>query len=71
MGGLVKYKVSGFDGQGHFKIVRSFGDFSSLRKAFLLRLPGLYIPNLPKKKFFSDENEKEPKFLEERCFHLE
>ena len=46
-------------------------DFFMLRKTFCDRLPGLYIPSLPKKKFFGDDTDKDVKFLEERCFHLE
>ena len=69
--GIIKFKVRGFDSQGLFEIVRSFKDFGALRKTFLERLPGLYIPNLPKKKFFGDDTDKNVKFLEERCFHLE
>ena len=70
-GGIIKFKVKGFDSQGTYEIVRSMKDFGALRKTFLERLPGLYIPNLPKKKFFGDDTDKNVKFLEERCFHLE
>ena len=70
-GGIIKFKVKGFDSQGNFEITRSMKDFGALRKTFVERLPGLYIPNLPRKKFFGDDTDKNVKFLEERCFHLE
>ena len=70
-GGVIKFKVKGFDSQGKFEIIRAFKDFSALRKTFLDRLPGLYIPTLPKPKFFGDDTDKNVRFLEERCFHLE
>ena len=70
-GGVIKFKVKGFDSQGKYEIVRSFKDFIALRKTFVDRLPGLYIPTLPKPKFFGDDTDKNVRFLEERCFHLE
>ena len=69
--GVIKFKVKGFDSQGKYEIVRSFKDLTALRKTFVERLPGLYIPTLPKPKFFGDDTDKNVRFLEERCFHLE
>lgn len=67
--GKIHFKVKAFDFKGDFEILRRFSEFEALRKAFLVRLPGLYIPRLPKSSFFGDSKDKQ--FLAERCFHLE
>lgn len=59
--GKILFNVRAFDAKGDFEIQRKFSEFEALRKSFLLRLPGLYIPKLPKGSFFRDS--KDIKFL--------
>ena len=65
----ILFTVRAFDAEGDFEVQRRFNEFESLRKSFCHRLPGLYIPKLPKGSFFRDS--KDIKFLQERAFHLE
>ena len=67
--GKIHFKVKAFDSQGDVEIERTFREFDALRKSFTQRLPGLYVPKLPKSSFFGDS--KDTKFLQERAFHLE
>lgn len=50
-----------------FQIKRRYKHFLALRTCFVERLPGLYIPSLPKKQSFGN---KEKEFLKERCYLL-
>jgi len=50
-----------------FQIRRRYKHFLALRNCFVERLPGLYIPALPKKQSFGN---KEREFLKERCYLL-
>ena len=50
-----------------FQIKRRYKHFLALRNAFAERLPGLYIPALPKKRTFGN---KEEDFLNERMYLL-
>lgn len=50
-----------------FQIKRRYKHFLALRNCFVERLPGLYIPALPKKQSFGNNNEE---FLQERCYLL-
>ena len=59
--GKIFYVVKSFDTQGDFNIERRFQDFEALRKAFITRLPGLYVPKLPKGSYFGES--KDLKFL--------
>ena len=79
--GRTYYKVIGFDRTGRFETKRRYNDFNALFTVFRERLPGLYIPSLPPKKFivskhfaliyyFVQGNTKS-EFLDERSFHLE
>lgn len=64
----IYYKIEAFDLEGMFECNRRFSDFEALRKSWVLRLPGLFIPNLTVgKKWFSSKTRV---FLEERCFFL-
>lgn len=47
------YLVKAFDNQGYFECRRRMKDFYALRETFQKRLPGLFIPSLPSKTFFS------------------
>ena len=67
--GKIFFTVRGFDKKGSYEVERRFADFESLRKALSHRMPGLYIPKLPKSSFFGDS--KDVKFLQERAFHVE
>ena len=49
--GRTYYKVVGFDRTGRFETTRRYNDFYALFSVFRERLPGLYIPSLPPKKF--------------------
>jgi hypothetical protein len=49
--GRTYYKVIGFDRTGRFETTRRYNDFYALFTVFRERLPGLYIPSLPPKKF--------------------
>ena len=69
MNGKIHYTVRAFDSEGEFDIKRKFSEFEALRKSFVQRLTGMYVPKLPKGSFFSDS--KDIKFLQERAFHLE
>ena len=66
--GRIMYTVRAFDSKGSFEVQRSFSQFEALRKSFTQRLPGVYIPKLPKGNFFGT---KDIKFLQERAFHCE
>lgn len=59
--GKIFYVVESFDVKGDFRIDRRFADFEALRKTFVSRLPGLYVPKLPKGSFFGES--KDLKFL--------
>ena len=50
-----------------YQIKRRYKHFLSLRNSFVERLPGLYIPALPKKQHIGSNNEE---FLKERCYLL-
>ena len=50
-----------------YQIKRRYKHFLALRNCFVERLPGLYIPALPKKKSLTRESEE---FLRERCYLL-
>jgi hypothetical protein len=65
---VIYYKIFAFDTEGQFECLRRFSDFESLREAWRKRLPGLYVPFLPPKKFFGNTDKTH---LEERCFGLE
>ena len=65
----ILFTVRAFDAEGDFEVQRRFNEFEALRKSFCHRLPGLYIPKLPKGSFFRES--KDIKFLQERAFHLE
>lgn len=65
---VVYYKVLAYDCEGEFQCKRRYSDFESLWSAWKKRLPGLYYPFLPPKKFFGNT---EKSHLEERCFLLE
>lgn len=65
---MIYYTVRGFDRKGVFDCQRRFSDFESLRAAWRKRLPGVFIPYLPPKKFFGNT---EAQHLEERSFLLE
>lgn len=65
---VVFYKVVAFDKKGEFCCQRRYSDFVSLREAWRKRIPGLFHPFLPEKKFFGNTDLKH---LEERCFLLE
>ena len=67
--GKIFFVVNAFDPKGDFKIERRFSEFEALRKSLMQRLPGLYVPKLPKSSFFGDS--KDMTFLTERAFHLE
>ena len=50
-----------------YQIKRRYKHFLALRNCFVERLPGLYIPALPKKQSFGSNSDE---FLKERCYLL-
>lgn len=50
-----------------YQIKRRYKHFLALRNCFVERLPGLYIPALPKKQNFGNNSDE---FLKERCYLL-
>jgi len=66
--GRTYYRVIGFDRTGRFETKRRYNDFHALFTTLRERLPGLYIPSLPPKKFIGNTKSE---FLDERSFHLE
>ena len=62
------YSITGYGSKGSIKVKRKFEEFEALRSALTRRLPGVYIPKLPKGTFFGM---KDIDFLQERAFHLD
>ena len=50
-----------------YQIKRRYKHFLALRNCFVERLPGLYIPALPRKQSFGNNSDE---FLKERCYLL-
>jgi hypothetical protein len=65
---VVYYNVVAFDQQGEFNSLRRYSDFEALRESWKKRIPGLYYPFLPPKKFIGNTDKSH---VEERCFLLE
>jgi hypothetical protein len=65
---VVFYRVVAYDKEGQFNSLRRYSDFEALREAWKKRIPGLYYPFLPPKKFFGNTDKAH---LEERVFLLE
>lgn len=65
---VVFYKVVAYDKEGEFNCLRRYSDFEALRECWKKRIPGLYYPFLPPKKFFGNTDKAH---VEERCFLLE
>lgn len=55
--GHTSYKISGFDKQGEFDIVRRFREFNTLRNILRKRWVGFYIPGTPPKKPVGNKGE--------------
>lgn len=51
---VVFYNVLAFDAEGEFTASRRYSDFEALREAWKKRIPGLYYPFLPPKKFIGN-----------------
>lgn len=62
------YTVVAFDAQGEYTAQRRYSDFEALREAWKKRLPGLFFPFLPPKKYIGNTDQSH---LEERSFLLE
>lgn len=67
--GKVMFNLKVYDTTGEVEVRRRFSEFEALRKAFVNRIAGLYVPKLPKKAIFEDSTS--PELLRERSFHLE
>lgn len=65
---VVYYRVFSYDRDGEFDSLRRYSDFEALREAWKKRIPGLYYPFLPPKKFIGNTDKSH---IEERCFLLE
>ena len=53
----IEYSVKGIDlKNGPFTIKRRYSDFYALRKCFVERFPGLYVPPVPKKKYYGSKS---------------
>jgi len=66
--GVIFYNVCAFDKEGEFNCTRRYSDFECLREAWRKKVPGLFFPFLPPKKFFGNT---EKSHVEERRFLLE
>ena len=66
--GHIVYDVKGVDKKGPFDCQRRYNDFASLHDALMKRWPGIFIPQIPKKKAIGN---KDRVYLMERRFYLE
>ena len=67
-GGHIRYLVTGEDADGPFEETRRFKEFYALRAVLATKWPGCYIPAIPEKKTFGNNDEG---FVEERRSLLE
>ena len=57
-GGVNRFTVTGHDSEGPFKALRRYSEFEALRNHLRENWPGIFIPQVPSKKFVLIEDSK-------------